>query len=800
MFKLNKINYLLFLVWCSGTVWANEVAEDVAQENVAEVVVKGKRVDKYASPFRHGSKVSDVTIQKEQFTQRSANLGEALSQELGIHSNTFGAGASSPIIRGQEGVRVKVLQGGSDVVDMSHLSPDHASVVDTLLAKQVEILRGTPTLLYANASSAGVVNVQDQRIPDRMPKKAYEGELALRYNTASQEKLANLGVTLGLGNHLALRLEGLQRQSENYRVPYLNINPQTRLNYMPDTYSQSKVFGLGVSWIGEWGYLGAAYNKRQDHYGLPAHNHAHDETKPHIIRDEKSGREFLEYYPHLHEEQDLSPHYHGGPTSLAKPADEQHQLGYGFDHTKRGPWVDLNSNRYDVRGEWKINALGLDKIRFNFAKTDYYHDEKDAGKDHKVNVYSSIATDANKGRANNIFINQGKNLRLEIHHADWHGLKGVWGIQRQTSENSAYHSKISQGVLRQNWMLTPNTQKVSSIFGVEQLRWRDWVFELGMRREKQLIDIQYDPEKLKDKSWRCRRLEICRKIPTPEIYHKSAHSYSLSSNWEFLPDHLLSFNYAHQERHPSPMELYYTGEHLATNSFEYGNKNLDKERSNQLELGWSYRGDKWDYLLNVYQQDFANYIYKQVIFQEGTLATYRYAQSKAKFKGLEWRIRYRPNDRHQITVSGDYVRGKLRQLPDYVHYDVYGSVDTVRKKADRNAPRVPPMRLSVRLDSKLSDNWHTFIAYTRVFKQNKTTFSESFNSETPNLLHHERATKGHHLLNLGLSYHRHIGNKEINVFLNANNVLNQQVYQHTSFLPYVPQMGRHFLFGVNMKF
>ena len=67
------------------------------------------------------------------------------------------------MIRGQEGVRVKMLQNGSDVVDMSAISPDHVVAADTLLAKQVEIVRGTPTLLYSSASPAGVVNIPDSR-------------------------------------------------------------------------------------------------------------------------------------------------------------------------------------------------------------------------------------------------------------------------------------------------------------------------------------------------------------------------------------------------------------------------------------------------------------------------------------------------------------------------------------------------------------------------------------------------------------------------------------------------------------
>ncbi|MBV6598097.1 Plug domain-containing protein, partial [Acinetobacter baumannii] len=76
----------------------------------------------------------------------------------GIHSNQYGGGASTPIIRGQEGKRIKVLQNNADVWDMSNMSPDNAVTVEPSLAKSIEIIRGASTLLYSSNSAAGVVN------------------------------------------------------------------------------------------------------------------------------------------------------------------------------------------------------------------------------------------------------------------------------------------------------------------------------------------------------------------------------------------------------------------------------------------------------------------------------------------------------------------------------------------------------------------------------------------------------------------------------------------------------------------
>ena len=51
--------------------------------------------------FDNTQKASDVIINKGKLQQRSATLGNALADELGVHSNPFGGGSSTPVIRGQ---------------------------------------------------------------------------------------------------------------------------------------------------------------------------------------------------------------------------------------------------------------------------------------------------------------------------------------------------------------------------------------------------------------------------------------------------------------------------------------------------------------------------------------------------------------------------------------------------------------------------------------------------------------------------------------------------------------------------
>src|SRR3954466_7572264 len=87
-------------------------------------------------------KAQSVTILNENgLKQKSAaTLGDTLANEPGIAGSGFTAGASRPIIRGQGDNRVRVLNNGTEVFDVSNLSPDHAPSVTALLSESIEVV------------------------------------------------------------------------------------------------------------------------------------------------------------------------------------------------------------------------------------------------------------------------------------------------------------------------------------------------------------------------------------------------------------------------------------------------------------------------------------------------------------------------------------------------------------------------------------------------------------------------------------------------------------------------------------
>lgn len=676
----------------STSIWAEDTNDQV--QKLGTLTFSAHPLEQSSADFG----VVDQTVSSEKLQQGGTTLGEVLKDELGIRSNSFGAGSSRPVIRGQEGARVKVTQNGTETMDVSSLSPDHAVTIDPQLAQNIEVIRGPSTLLYGAGSVGGLINVTDTKIPTQMPENGYEGNIGVRYNTGNDETLANAGLTIGLGSNVALRVEGLTRDANNYIAPNYVVTedhgdhshsiPERRVG---STFSNSDNVNIGLSWIGERGFAGISYSNRQDQYGLPGHSHEYESC--HLHGD------------HLH----CGDHDDGDDHS---DHDDEHA------HAESGPWIDLKTERYDFRSELNDPFAGFKKLRVQASYTDYQHDEIEDG--------TSMTT----------FNSQGYEGRIELVHnpvAGWEGVLGLQGSQQKLD------------ITGEEAILAPNKTQKYSVFGLEHKQWNDLHFELGARLDHQKIDID----------------------STQKDFDGNAFSYSGAVNWEFKPNYKLSLVGSHQERLPLAQELYADGGHFATNTYELGNEDLSKEKSNNVELGLHYDDEKLSYHVHLYHNWFDNYIYAKTLDQYKNFRLIEYSQNEAKFYGTEAEVAYQFSPIYKVGVFGDYVRGKID---------------------GDNAPRVPAGRLGTKVNAEFDDHWSGSAEYAHVFKQD-------------DIASYETDTQGYNMVNVGVAYkHPMSGKQEARVFFNANNLLDETVYEHSSFLSTIPQIGRNFVMGVNFTF
>ncbi|SEM01797.1 zinc piracy TonB-dependent receptor ZnuD [Acinetobacter sp. DSM 11652] len=666
--------------------------------------------------------VADHVIDQKKLSERPTTIGDALADELGVYSNQYGTGASRPVIRGQDGPRVKVLQHASETADVSTLSPDHAVTVDPILAKQVEVIRGPSTLLYAAGTVGGLVNVTDQKIPTQMPANGLEGQVGVRYNSGSDEKLASAGVTAAIGENFALRVEGTKHKANDY-IPFKGYFTEHHhegetephresAKRVENTFSEGQTVNVGGSWIHDRGFVGLSYSNRQDKYGLPGHSHEYHGCELH------------------------GDHFHCPPPNSAH--DHEHE-------NAAGPWVDLKSERYDLRTELNDPLKGFEKLRAHLSFTDYEHDELEENE-----VISN-------------FKSKGYDGRLELVHIPllgWEGVVGVQASQQKIKLNApeghdhdevdhgdhdhSDHDHEHHGHSHDVLMADTKTNKYS-LFALEHKQLGPVHVELGARVDHQKIDVDSNQKN----------------------YSGTAVSGSAAANWEFAPNYKLSLVGSHQQRLPLAQELYADGLHFATNTYELGNPDIDKETSNNLELGLHYEGDQLDYHVHVYHNWFDDYIYGATVAQQGNLRGLKYTQDKARFYGTEAQLGYQINDTYKVSVFGDYVRGKIE---------------------GENAPRVPAGRLGTKVETNFADGWSGLAEYYHVFTQDK--FADF-----------EKETQGYNMVNVGVFYAGQLNNRnDYRVYLKANNLLDDQVYSHNSFLSNIPQIGRNFTVGVEYGF
>ena len=343
-----------------------ELTINLTPGGIERIVVAASGIHKYN--LEMATPVSVLT--GEELSRRTEpTIGETLKYEPGVHANYYGPVASSPVIRGLDGPRVRILNNGLDTADVSRIGPDHAISADAITAQQIEVLRGPATLLYGSGAIGGVINVVDNRIP-RQLRASSETKLESRYVDVSDEQTLALNHE-GSNDNIAWHFDGFNRDASNYDVPRFTNDEGESLTSLENSWTQSKAINGGVSVIGNHGLFGISIGRLESDYGIPGHHHPADE----------------------HEEEHNDEH----------PDDAEHM------HEDDSVFAKLKQNRVSLAGEWYTPFSGIETLSFNAAYTDYQHQEIEAG---------SVGT---------TFKNKALESRLTLEHEDiggWHGLVG----------------------------------------------------------------------------------------------------------------------------------------------------------------------------------------------------------------------------------------------------------------------------------------------------------------------------------------------------------------------------------------
>lgn len=243
--------------------------------------------------------------------------------------------------------------------------------------------------------------------------------------------------------------------------------------------------------------------------------------------------------------------------------------------------------------------------------------------------------------------------------------------------------------------------------------------------------------------------------------------YSINEQWS------VTGNLSHNERAPSYFELYANGAHIATGQFEVGNTNFKKERSNGIDAQLRWKDANNSLSLGAYYTRFSNFI---GLFNTGVdieiepgefLPEAQFAAVPATFKGLEAEGKFGLTDHLDLTVLGDYVHAKDERNNNYL-------------------PRISPLRVGTGLQYRLN-GFSARLDVLHAFKQNNTA-------------ENELETDGYTNVSAMLAYK--LPTKfNVELFAKANNLLDDEIREHASFLKDISPAGeRSLLIGARADF
>lgn len=570
----------------------------ITAQDIEDVIITSSFIDQNLSEI---SNPLHVVSGEEIKTSASESLGESIDDLLGISSTDYGSAVGQPIIRGMSGARVKILENGMVNRDVSGLGADHLNDLDLTNTQQIEIVRGPSSLLYANGSIGGIINVVDNSIS----KKDFEESkllLGSESQSVNEGQSHNISFEDNLGG-INLTLSYKDSDFGNFDIPNGAIihdeeeheehgddeheEHEENLTFLENSDYESEAASIGISKVGDWGYFGISYKNAETVYGIPYHGEGHEE----------------------HEE-------------------EEHEDERIFSST--------DSEKLDIRGSFNINSGVFSKVDYYFRNSDYSMTEQHAESDEAHEEEHDEDEHGHEEEGPTLFVNDAfeSGLTFDLISGDTYDHKIVLNLVDEDTSiigSEAFMNPASSDELTLGYFITQDF----NLFHVDLgLRW-DNIDTKGSISNMENHDEDHH--------------EGDEEVETT-FYDKSKNNYSFAINIGRDLNEFLSFDFglARVERAPSVVELFMNGPHLATGRYEVGNTDLSSEESTNFDLSLDYFNDGFYGELTLFRNDVDNYIYLMDETEEeheeeghddhGGLILANYLQQNAELEGYEFQI------------------------------------------------------------------------------------------------------------------------------------------------------------------
>jgi iron complex outermembrane receptor protein len=408
---------------------------------------------------------------------------------------------------------------------------------------------------------------------------------------------------------------------------------------------------------------------------------------------------------------------------------DKRRYGIPFDPTEDEPEVVfLNPRHHSVRFNSGLRDLdaSITGAQLSLQYNDYQHQESNSftkevntAFENKTFNYRALFDQRTKGR--------------------WSGSLGFWGLYRDYSSSG------------EEALAPPTIQNAFALFGLQKIDFERVSLQLGGRYEHN----RYDPSPMPDRS-------------TPQrSFDGFSGSAGLSiSLWD---GGVFAANYSHSYRAPSLEELYNNGPHAGNATFEIGNPDLKRERSDGIDLSLRHSFGSLRAEANYFHYHISDFVFLAPTgaIEDGLIVA-DYAQGTSRYMGVEGKL--------EVALRhGLWVLSKL----DYVNAELTDTHNPL--------PRIPPFRGVVGVEA----TYKGFRFYPEVVMSRDQ--NRIFPSET--------RTPGYAVFNFTASYTIARQHWAHTLSLNTFNLGDRLYRNHLSFIKeFAPEIGRGARFTYTLRF
>ena len=491
----------------------------------------------------------------------TTSLGDAIDSYLGVSIADYGAAVGQPIIRGMSGPRVKILKNGMVNRDVSGLGADHLNDVDLNDIEQIEIVKGPSSLLYANGTIGGIINVVD----DCIAAMNYElPELKVGYETQSVNDGSSEFINFK-NNFNGFNVNFGYKNTEfgNYDIPNGSImheeedhddhgdedhhdedEHEENLGFVNNSDFAVEATKFGISRAGDWGYVGVSVDNLESLYGIPFHGDEHGDEDHH---DEDE-----------HDE------------------DEHHD-----EHDEERIFSTTDSESFTIKGSYNVNGNLVNKIDYTYRDTDYTlteahaeeegHDEHEGEEEHEEHAPTVFANNATEYGAIFDISNDIRTQKLSFNYVD---------EDSSIVGEEAFMNPANNEVLTLGYFIGQDFDMFHVDLGIRL----DQVTRSGSVTDEDHGDI--DNFTIDD----------------------DVSSFAVSIGRDLSDTLELNLGFSSVERLPSVIELFMNGPHMATGRFEVGDPTLSSETSNNFDISLNFDNGEYFAYASFFINDVDNYI------------------------------------------------------------------------------------------------------------------------------------------------------------------------------------------------